>query len=158
MSTGISAHTAAHEAKMALAEACRTALSGLPVDVNFGFQWPLVHDDWVSATTIDTSVTDVTVGPRRNQEEIITLHLSVGAFRHGQDEQAEITASAAAFDYLQRISDYVTDADPTLGGTVLWIIPSDLHTDGATTQDDAGQGRLIEIDASFKAMHRIRSM
>lgn len=156
MTTGISPYTAAHEAKIALTEACRTALADLPVDVNFGFQWPLKHDDWVASTVIDTDVSEITVGPRRNQQETITLHLSIGAFRHGQTEQAEIDASEAAFGYLQKITHQVVDVDPTLGGVVLWVLPSDLHTDGATSEDDAGQGRLIEIDAAFKCAHRIR--
>ena len=155
MATGISETTAQATARAALIEAAKVALESEAVDIGRGFRWPIVNQDWVFATETDSDIDPATIGPRRTQDEKITLHLSIGAWRPGGDQEAEDAAFDRAFDLLGRIQQHVRKNDITLGGTVLWCVPGSSTSAGATTSGDSGDGRLTEIAATFVCQHRI---
>lgn len=155
MAVGISETTAQATARAALIEAAKVALVGEAVDIGRGFRWPIVNNDWVFATETDSDIDPATIGPRRTLDERITLTLSIGAFRSGGDQEAEDLAFNRAFDLLGKIQNHVRKNDITLGGTVLWCVPGSSTSDGATTDSDAGDGRITEIVAQFVCQHRI---
>jgi len=158
VTSGISDTTAQEQARAALIVAVEAALDGdTDLDIGRGFRWPIVNPDWVFATETESDIDPATLGPRRSQDERITLHLSIGAFEPGNDQDAEDAAFGRAFGRLARIQQYIRENDITLGGTVLWCVPGPSNSAGATADSDAGQGRLIEIAASFVCSHRIRT-
>lgn len=142
-------------ARAALVVAAKTALAGEDVDIGRGFRWPITSRDWVFATETDSNIDPANIGPRRSLDERITLTLSIGSWRPGGDQDAEDAAFTRAFDLLGRVHQHIRTQDPTLGGTVLWCVPGSSHSDGGTTEDEAGIGRLIEIVATFVCAHRI---
>ncbi|MDR0594528.1 MAG: hypothetical protein LBG60_15025 [Bifidobacteriaceae bacterium] len=158
MATGISRFTAQATARAALVKACKAALAGEDVDVGAGFRWPIVSNDWCFAVDTDSDIDPATVGPRRALDETVTLSLSVGAWRPGGDEDAEVEAFERAFDILARVQDHIRTQDITLGGTVLWCLPGKSQSAGATTSEDAGMGRVTEIAADFVCRHRITTV
>ncbi|MEB0286162.1 hypothetical protein QN355_06315 [Cryobacterium sp. 10S3] len=153
--SGSSNTTAQHTAKVALFEACKVALAGEDVDVSFGFRWPFVSNDWASLTDTDSEVDPKAIAPRRSQDETLTLSVSVGSWRAGDDAATELATSARAFDLLGKIQSHIRENDITLGGTVLWCVPGRSSSAGATTDQDAEFGRLTEIAATFVCAHRI---
>lgn len=155
MATGISETTGQAEARAALIEAAKVALNGEDVDVGRGFRWPIVSRDWVFATETDSDIDPATIGPRRTLDEKITLTLSIGSWRPGDDQEAEDLAFNRAFYLLGKIQQYVRKSDITLGGTVLWCVAGSSTSAGATTDVDSGVGRLTEIAATFVCQHRI---
>lgn len=155
MATGISETTAQATARAALIEAAKIALEGEKVDIGRGFRWPIVNPDWVFATETDSDIDLATIGPRRTLDERITLTISIGAWRAGDDQESEDRAFNRAFDLLGRIQNHVRKNDITLGGTVLWCVPGSSTSAGATTDLDSNLGRLTEIAATFVCQHRI---
>lgn len=155
MTTGISETTAQAAARAALIEAAKVALDGEDVDIGRGFRWPIVSNDWVFATETESDIEPATIGPRRMLDETITLHVSIGSWRPGGDQDAEDAAFDRAFDLLGRIQEYIRTTDITLGGTVLWCLPGSSTAAGATAEDDSGEGRVTEIAATFICKHRI---
>jgi hypothetical protein len=155
MATGISEATAQDTARAALVEAVKVALEDEPVDIGRGFRWPVVNNDWVFATETDSNIDAQSIGPRRQQDERITLTLSIGSWRPGSDQEAEDRAFNRAFELLKRIQEHIRKNDITLGGTVLWCLPGSSTAAGATTEGDTFDGRLTEIIATFVCSHRI---
>lgn len=154
--TGISPHTAQLAAKKQLLAAARTALADEKVDTYFGLRWPVVEPDWFTVHETVSDVEPKNVGARRQLDETITIHVSVGSWRSGSDEATEIAASDRAFELLAKVQDHIMRQDPHLGGTVLWCLPGASESAGATTDDEAGYGRVTEIAATFVCSHRIR--
>lgn len=155
MARGQHEFTAQQLARTALIDAVKVALENEDVDIGRGFRWPIVSRDWVFATETDSDIDPAEIGPRRSQDERITLTLSIGAWRPGADQEAEDIAFNRAFELLARIQKHIRENDPQLGGTVLWCVPGSSASDGATTEDEAGSGRLTEIAATFVCLHRI---
>lgn len=157
MATGISEFTAQVEARAALIAAAEVALASDSegVDIGRGFRWPLVERDWLFATETESVIDPKDIGPRRQLTEQITLHLTIGSWRPGDDQDAEDAAFNRAFGLLQTLQNYVRKIDITLGGTVLWCIPGSSSSAGATTSDESGDGRITEIAATFVCSHRI---
>ena len=154
--SGIHRFTAVHEARKALVEAARVALEDEPIDIGLGFRWPLQEDDWFAVVDADSVIDPANLGTRRQVQEVITLDVSIGAWRSGYTEETEIEAADRAFDILRRVQEHVRLNDITLGGTVLWCLPGGLQTAGATDERDSHMGRLTEIAAQFVCEHRIR--
>lgn len=158
MATGISTLTAQADARAGLIAATQAALAGEtvdPVDTGGGFRWPIVNRDWAFATEVDSDVDIRDIGPRRQLDETITLHMTIGSWRPGDDEATELLVFNRAFYLLGLIQDHIRTSDITLGGVVLWCVPGSSSSAGATTSDDAGSGRLTEIAATFVCRHRI---
>lgn len=158
--------TAQHLARKALFEAAKVAFaddmavaSPAGVDVVFGFRWPMRHRDWVAVTDTDSQIDPATIGARRGQDEVITLTLSIGSWRPyypSEPDRAELDAADRAFDLLQRLQRHVAVNDVTLGDTVSWCLPGSAYAAGATSEEDAVQGRITEIAATFVCQHHIR--
>ena len=73
--------------------------------------------------------------------------LSVLSFRVTGDEQI---VHDRAYAVLGSIDAHLR-ANPTLDGAVLWVLSDDVNSDGATSEEDAGQGRVCEIAATYAA-------
>jgi hypothetical protein len=156
VATGISETTAQADARAALIAAATIALADeSDVDIGRGFRWPIVSRDWVFATETESSIDTANIAPRRTLNEQVTLHLSIGSWRPGGDQEAEDAAFNQAFSLLGRIQEHVRTNDITLGGTVLWCVPGSSSSAGATTSDESGDGRITEIAATFVCQHRI---
>lgn len=155
MAVGISEATAQDTARSALVEAVKVALAGEQVDIGRGFRWPIVNNDWAFATETESSIDPQSIGPRRQQDERITLTLSIGSWRPGSDQEAEDLAFNRAFDLLKRIQTHIRKNDITLGGTVLWCVPGSSTAAGTTLEGETFDGRLTEIIATFVCQHRI---
>lgn len=156
MASGIHPFTAQHIAKRALVKAAREALDGREVDVSFGLRWPMHHKAWVAVTSTDSDIDPSQVGPRRQLDERITITVEIGVWEPGADTEAEERASEDAFGLLETLAEHVRLNDPTLGGTVLWCLPGSSSSDGATSEQDAVEGRLCIVVATFVCTHRIR--
>jgi len=154
---GISDTTGQAPARAALVAACKVALAGEDVDIGQGFRWPITSRDWVFATDTDSDIDTATMGPRRSMDETITLTVSIGSWRPGHDDEAELASFTRAFDMLARIQKHIRENDVELGGTVLWCLPGSSTSAGATADSDTEQGRLTEISAQFVCRHRIRT-
>lgn len=157
MTVGMSDTTAQLDAKEALLAAARVALEGEDVDVSFGFRWPLRSDDWFSVVDTQSEVDPKVIGPRMTQDETLTLSVSVGSWRSGDDEETELATAQRAFGLLSKVQHHIRNQDPTLNGTVLWCLLGPSSSAGATTEDDAPQGRVTEVAAQFICKHRIRN-
>lgn len=156
--SGISQATAIAAAHEALFQAIKLALAEEPeVDTTRGFRWPFVFNDWVALTSIESDIDPANIGPRRGQDETITFHASIGSWRPGDDEDTQKRARDRAFDLLATIQTHIRTNDIQLGGTVLWCVPGSAASDGATSETDAGMGRLVEVDATFICAHKIRT-
>jgi len=125
------------------------------VDVTNGFRWPIVSHDWISSGETTSDIDPASVGPRVALKETITLHLSIGAWNPGSDEEAELAAFHRAFYLLGLIVKHVRTQDITLDGSVLWCLPGSSSSAGATLPADQGGGRVCEIAATFVCQHRI---
>jgi hypothetical protein len=153
----LAAKTALHEAgKAAFAAADETA-----VDVSFGFRWPIVNNDYVSF--LGGEVTNRPMsgmglrGPGfSQQDETITLDVELGAWRPGHLDDDDKAVQERVFHLYDVLVDHLLTNDPTLGGTVVSILPGTLKWDGTTTEDESGWGRIAVIAASFTAEARIR--
>lgn len=154
--SGFGTSTGLPVARHALFLTAQAALTGMDVAVWEGFQWPPDPETaWAAMTDASSDVETETLSPRLAQEESITLHMSIGAWNPGFTAADEKTAFDRAFSILAAIQQSVR-ADPTLGDAVLWCLPGNIATAGSTTEDDSGEGRLIEIDAQFIAHTRMR--
>lgn len=156
--SGISQSAAVRAARHALYNAIKTALEDeQEVDIVFSFRHPFVYDDWFMLTELSTDMPEKIISPRRQQDEEITFHASVGSFRPGHDEATDVEVFDRAFELLAKVQDHIRKNDPTLNGTVLWCVPSGVASDAATAEQDSVEGRLVEIDATFTCAHRIRT-
>lgn len=155
--TGIRDFTAQFDAKVALFEAAQLALAAEEVDVTFGFRWPFIFPDWFSVTETEGDVDPRTVGPRQSLDEVVTLTVSVGSWRSGDDSATEIAAAQRAFQILRIVQQHIRNTDRTLNDTLLWCLPGRASSAGATTTDDSNFGRLTEIAAEFVGRARIRN-
>ena len=148
MYDSVGAATAA--VKTALHSAILTALADdeQGVDVSFGFVWPPpTRWDVVAVTSTRTQPSDGTLGPNRRRQMTVYQDLSVLSFRVTGDEQI---VHDRAYAVLGSIDAHLR-ANPTLDGAVLWVLSDDVNSDGATSEEDAGQGRVCEIAATYAA-------
>ena len=148
MYPSIGAATAA--VKTALHAAVLAALADDPdgVDVAFGFVWPPPHLwDIVAVTSTRTTPGDGTVSPNRRRQMTVYQDLSILSFRVTDDE---MVVHDRAYAVLAAIDEHLRE-EPTLGGAVLWVLSDDVASDGATTTEDAGYGRVCEIAVTYAA-------
>lgn len=156
--SGISPSTAARAARAALFAAIQAATADDQELDRYegGFMWPVNQNNWVAITSQSTDVDPKNITVRRQVDETITFHLSIGAWVPGRGSDEVATSSLdRAYGILSKIQDYIRTGDNiTLGGTVQWCIPGDEASDGAADED--GSGYVTEIDATFVCMHRVR--
>lgn len=154
--SGISSASGILAARKALLAAAKTALTG-ETDIDFysGWQYPVTQPNWVATTDVHADMDTATIGPRRSQDETITLGVSIGAWVAGHTEDDIEAAFARAFEILGTIQTHIRVDDITLDDTVLWCVPGTTDSDGA--QDEDGSGYQVEIAATFVCMHRVRA-
>jgi hypothetical protein len=153
--SGIHAHSGVVLARRGLFNAATTALFGEHVDVVEGFRWPFVENDWFALTDVDSQIDTATIGPRAQLKERITISVSLGSWLPGNEPDTEVAVFDRAFALLMKVQEQVR-LETTLGGAVLWCQPASAVSAGATTNDDSGEGRLVEIAATFVCEHRIK--
>lgn len=124
------------------------------VDVSYGYRWPAHWPDAVAVTAVQVVAEEGTVGPRQRREMTVRQDFNITSWRVTDDEKV---THRRAFDLLAVIDARVREIDPTLAGAALWCRLGDVQSDGATTEDDAGEGRFTEIAATFEARVLISS-
>lgn len=117
------------------------------VDVLFGFAWPAQWYDMVAVTAVRAAPDEGTLGPQRARQMTIFQDLSVVSFRTTDDERVP---HDIAYGLLGVIDAHLRE-DPTMGEAALWCFSQDLTSDGATSDDEAGEGRLCEIAVTYAA-------
>jgi len=96
------------------------------------------------------------MGPQRQRVETITVEVLISVFRPGGQEQEEI-ASARAYELLDAVEHHTRMVDQTLGGLVQSCLLTGHELDSAPFSDDTGQGRTVEVLATFEAKNRVRN-
>lgn len=146
MYPNIGAATAA--VKTALYQQIVAALAAeTDVDVAFGFRWPAQHPDLVSVSGVRTDSGETTTSPQRRRQLTVSIDVNIVAFRVTDDEKV---VHARAYGLLGQIDAHLRE-DPTLGGAALWCFSGDLASDGATSEEESGTGRVCEIAATYEA-------
>lgn len=144
----VGAATAAVKAAvLAVASTALAAAGETEVDVNMGFVWPAQWLDAVAVTGVRTSPEEGTLGPRRRREITVYQDVHIDVFRATSDEREVHERAYALLDVI----DQAVRADPTLGGAALWCFSDELTSDGATDDEDLGEGRICEIAVTFAA-------
>lgn len=138
---------AVKQAMLTVATTAMEAAEQTEVDVRMGFVWPAQWDDAVAVTGVRGTPDEGTVGERRRRHYTIYQDVDIAAWR-GTDSEQEVHDRAYE---LLGILDQAVRADPTMGGVALWCFSDELLSDGATTQDEAGEGRVCEIAVTYAA-------
>jgi len=144
----VGAATAAVKAAILARAASALADAGeTEVDVNMGFVWPAQWLDAVAVTGVRTSPEEGTLGTRRRREMTVFQDVHIDVFRHTSDEREVHERAYQLLDVIDR----AVRAEPTLDGAALWCFSDELTSDGATDEDEAGEGRICEIAVTFAA-------
>lgn len=153
--SGIHASTGALLARQALEREIRSALTDEPeVDVTAGFQWPMRYPDWVALGDVRATRDPKTIGPRRQQDETLTIDVNLGAWRPGTGTEVAEAAWERVFELLALVEAHLLAGNnTTLGGAVLWCLPGDTDTTG----EEYDGGYQVEIAATFVCSHRTRA-
>ncbi|MFJ2535858.1 hypothetical protein [Microbacterium maritypicum] len=154
--SGISSASGILAARSALLAAAKAALDG-QTDIDFysGWQYPVTQPNWVATTDVHADMDPANIGPRRSQDETITLGVSIGAWLPGHTEDDIVAAFERAFSILNTIQTHIRTEDITLADTVLWCVPGATDSDGAVDED--GSGYQVEIATTFVCQHRVRA-
>jgi len=148
--------------KRAIVTAATTATTPLiPTDHTFGvfYGHPGVRDmpdDIISVGRITSAQEPENLSTNRSRWNVLTAEVVISVFRAGGRDQEQV-AGDAAYAYLTAIEEYVRVTDTSLGGLVLWCFCTGHDSAGSTDPDLLGQGRTIEITATFTARARITS-
>lgn len=151
--TGVGIHPSTGAAALAVKNAVFTAAVSAvreadlhEVDVAYGFLWSAWSDS-ISVTSVRAIPDEGSVSPQRRRELTVQVDLNVLVFRVTDDEQV---THARAFELLGVVDEWVRE-HITLDGTALWCHMGEVASDGATVAEDAGEGRVTEIAATFEA-------
>lgn len=158
MSTGIyrSIGTAGAGVKVALHDVSVAALAAAgkaEVQAAFGYPWPIEFDDIVAVTAVRAAPQEGTVSPTRQRHQDIYVDVEVDSWRQTASDREVHDIAYGLLD----IFDQAVRADPTLGGAALWCFSDDLVSDGATDNEETGEGRLCAIRATYRARVMVRS-
>jgi hypothetical protein len=123
------------------------------VQAAFGYPWPIEYDDIIAVTAVRAAPQDGTVGPTRKREQDIYVDVEIDAYRQTASDREVHDIAYGLLD----IFDRAVRADPTLAGAALWCFSDDLVSDGATDNEETGEGRLCAIRATYKARVMVRS-
>jgi len=157
MSTGIypSQGAACGGVKEALHDVSVAALAAADkteVQAAFGYPWPIEYDDIVAVTAVRSSPQEATIGRLRVRRLDVFVDVEIDAYRQTASDREVHDIAYGLLD----IFDQAVRADPTLGGAALWCFSDDLVSDGATDNEETGEGRLCAIRATYKAVVEIR--
>lgn len=143
-----SAGTAVNGVKKALHAAIATALAADDqVQVSFGFPFPPEQRDVVSVTAVRMVPERELISPNRRREAVVEVDVFLASWRPDPDEQLTHDRAFALLDVI----DQHLRTDPTLDGAALWCLCGSVESDGATTEEEAGTGRLTEVAATYYA-------
>jgi hypothetical protein len=148
--------TAAHELKLAMWNATKDLFDASVVNASFGH--PGDRRDLLDIVAWTDVRTEQEPGPlssnRRSRDEYVYLTVMISCFRAGEADD-DLVPSAAAYDILRTIEEHVRAVDPTLGGRCYWCFCDSSTSGGVTDKALLARGRLIQIEAEFKARVRI---
>lgn len=148
-------------AAIGVALAGQTDPDGEAVDISFGIRWPPVAHEAVAVTAVEWATIqseEQSQTPRRTRYDDVSVTVNLFAERPGADQAKEIEASDRAFELLHLISEHLREGtNTTLGGVAMWCFQTTARSEGATDEDDQGEGwHVIEIAATFVARVLIR--
>lgn len=158
MTTVTDTATAAHELKMAFYRAAQepTLFDQDAIRVSFGH--PGDRRDIRDILAFTDLRTEQAPGPisstNRSRDEDVYIGVMISVFRAGEQDD-DLVPSQAAFGYLRSLETYVRKTDTTLGGRCLWCFLDNTNSGGVTDKALLTRGRLIQIEAEFRARVRI---
>lgn len=147
--------TAAHELKQALYEVAQTLYDSDKVCVSFGHPGDR-RDllDILAFTELRTEQDPATLGTNRTRNEYVYLTVNISSFRAGEADD-DAVPSASAYEILRVLETYLRVTDTTIGGNCQWCFLESTNAGGITDRAMLTRGRLIQIEAEFKAFVRI---
>jgi hypothetical protein len=147
--------SAQHALKLAAYRACQGLFDAAAVRVSFGHPGD-ARDvaDIFAWTDVRTEQAPATISTNRSRDEDVYLTAVISCFRAGEQED-DLVPSEAATDLLRTFETYLRRTDPTLGGHCLWAFLDNSNSGGVTDKAMLRRGRLIQIEAEFKARVRI---
>lgn len=141
--------TALHEISAAALEAADKK----DVQAAFGYPWPIEYDDIVAVTQVRAAPQEGTVSETRRRHQDIYVDVEIDSWRATASDREVHDIAYGLLD----IFDKAVRADPTLGGKAMWCFSDDLVSDGATDNEQTGEGRLCAIRATYRARIMVRS-
>lgn len=147
--------TAAFNVKRALYQAAQQLYDDTIVNVAFG---ATVEDrDRLEMVTFLELTANQEQGPlsssNRSRDEDVEVVVVFSVFRAGDPD--DLGVSEQAYANLRTLEQYVRKTNTTLDGACMWCFLASHNSYGYTDQDLLNQGRLIEIEATFRARVRI---
>ena len=155
MTSGFDSATAAHAFKLAFYTKALTLFDATNTHVSFGY--PGGGRDvskFLAFMELRTEQAPATVSTNRSRDEDIYLTTVISCARAGQADD-DLAASQDAYDILRTLERQVRITDTSVSGTVLWCFLNSTDSGGATDAAVLAKGRLIQIEATFKARVRI---
>lgn len=149
--------TAAHAIKLALYRAAQNLFDLDVVNVSFGH--PGERRDLLDIVAFTELRTEQAPGPNgtnRARDEDVYVTVMISCFRAGEAED-DLVPSGAAYEILRTLETHVRVTDTTLDGTCMWCFCSSSNSGGVTDKTLLARGRLIQIEAEFRARVRITS-
>lgn len=148
--------TAGYEAKLRLFRTAETLfVNEDSLHVSFGFAADGGdRPDAMAFMEIRTQQEPATLSTNRSRDEEIFVSFVVTAFRAGELDDDRVPTEAA-FGYVRTLEQHIRQNDPTLGGLAHWCFLDNVQSMAATSADIVSQGRLVVIEAQFKARVRI---
>jgi hypothetical protein len=126
------------------------------VQVAFGHPGVVELNDLVAFTDVSGVQEPVTFGTSRSRDEELELTVMYSVFRAGGPEMEKV-----AFDRAVELQDdfetYVRATDTTLGGVVRHCFLTSLNCASILDGEVMANGRLVEIEAKYSAVARVRT-
>lgn len=147
--------TAALAVKKAFYDAAKTLYDSNVVKVSFGVSTERRDlRQIVAFLEVESAQTE---GPlsatNRSRTEDLDLHVVVSVQTTGDTD--DLNASTIAYGHLRTLEQHVRKTDTRLGGTCEWCFLVAHQSFGYTSAEKLSQGRLCEIEATFRARVRI---
>lgn len=150
--------TAGHDVKLALYRLAQDLYADPAGAVLVSYGYPgsgMSAADIVALLEVRTEQEPATVSPKRSRDEFVYVTVLFSCHRAGFAEDDLVPATAAT-GLLQQLEEAVRD-DPTIGGLVYWCFLETTRSAGVTDSNLLTKGRLIQLEAEFKAKVRITS-
>lgn len=160
MPGGVSTSTAAHTFKVAFYNAAVALYAAdedtTAVQVVFGRPAKFLEADVVAFGRVGAPQEAATMGTNRGRDETLEQEVHISCWVPGGPE-AEITASARAYELLAMLEYFARVTDTTIGDSVRECFLAEHESDGMTPTRLLPQGRNITVTATFQAKNRISS-
>lgn len=126
------------------------------VQVTFGHPGVTQLNDIVAFMDVSASQSPATFGTQRSREEELQLTVMYSVYRAGGVEM-EKAAFDRAIELQEDFETYVRVTDTTLAGAVRYCFLTDIRIASATDEQTLAKGRLVEIEATYSAVARVRT-